>query len=524
MIAYENFIFTSCVSIDYYTSKNEATACLSRIGAKALGKKKMAFVKRQVTVSEFLDLATTGHCFCNLFQYDPKKKYKIETSNGYVTLAYPEYNKGPNKGAMKLSFKSDDFFYGAQTIFVDIDYTQYADIPTYLSLLTYKPTCVYMSFSDKLLKQGRTSRRFRLVYVFDKILDKTEFLHIAQVINKQVEIDTQEPLDDDCGKRMSQYMNGVFNNPEVYYSNFIYSVFDFPVLLQYSAPVSMVTNVAKVSKVEFNQFLLSDMATLNYEDFMHRYSTKYRYFYRTETEEWNAWTLYQKTDENYLQTWWYKEKQVDGERRRRKLFKNACLRLLICPTVDPDTLLFNLYVDTHRFFDNSDGAITLDTLKRKVKNAFRKTKEQLISYCSYEIKYWKENRPLYIVNPEISDKSKVLAYIGKSIRWHEIDNNYNAFRTVQENAEELGVSCSTIYRYCKERNLATNPNKGITKNKKREKKKSGKLHNIELFRKHYDTSLTIRENKERFEAIGLKLSIGTLQEWKRRYFPTDNNS
>ena len=221
MIVCENFIFTSNISIDSYTSKNEATACLSQIGAKALGKAKIAFVKRQITVLEFLDLATTGHCFCNLFQYDPCKIYNIETSNRYFTQAYPEYIKGPNKGAMKLSFKSDEYFYGAQTIFVDIDYTQYADIPTYLSLLTYKPTCVYMSFSDKLLKQGRTSRRFRLVYVFDKILDKTEFLHIAQVINKQVEIDTQEPLDDDCGKRMSQYMNGVFNNPEVYYSNFI---------------------------------------------------------------------------------------------------------------------------------------------------------------------------------------------------------------------------------------------------------------------------------------------------------------
>ena len=517
MVIYENFIFTTSVSIDYYTSKNEATACLSRIGAKALGKKKMAFVKRQVTVSEFLGLATTGHCFCNLFQYDPKKKYKIETSNGYVTLAYPEYNKGLNKGAMKLSFKSDEFFYGAQTIFVDIDYTQYADIPTYLSLLTYKPTCVYMSFSDKLLKQGRTSRRFRLVYVFDKILDKTEFLHIAQVINKQVEIDTQEPLDDDCGKRMSQYMNGVFNNPEVYYSNFIYSVFDFPVLLQYSAPVSMVTNVAKVPKVEFNKFLLSDMATLSYEDFMHRYSPQYRYFYRTELEEWNACTLYQITDENYLQIWWYNEKQVDGQRRRRKLFKNACLRRLICPNVDPDTLLFNLYVDLWRFFDNSDRVITLDALKRKAKNALKMSNESLLNYCSYEIKYWKENRPLYIVNPKIPNKHSVLSYINKNIRLSKFEQNYDPFKSITDNLENLEISRSTAYRYCKERHINTNPNKGMTNDMKRQHKKNKKKQNIELFKLHFDINLSIRENKKKLESYGLKLSIGGLLKWKEKY-------
>lgn len=517
MIVCENFIFTSNISIDSYTSKNEATACLSQIGAKALGKAKMAFVKRQITVLEFLDLATTGHCFCNLFQYDSNKKYIIETNNGYYAKAYPEYNKGPNKGAMKLSFKSDDFFYGAQTIFVDIDYTQYTDIPTYLSLLTYKPTCVYMSFSDKLLKQGRTSRRFRLVYVFDKILDKTEFLHIAQVINKQVEIDTQEPLDDDCGKRMSQYMNGVFNNPEVYYSYFIYSVFDFPNQTQHTTPITTVPNAAKVTKVEFNQFLLSDMATLNYEDFMHRYSTKYRYFYRTEIEEWNAWTLYQKTDENYLQTWWYKEKQVDGERRRRKLFKNACLRRLICPTVDPDTLLFNLYVDTHRFFDNSDGAITIDTLMRKVKNAFKKTHDSLLDYCSYEIKYWRENHPSFIINPAINDKRAQLSYVNKSIRWAEFEKNYDYYKSASENLENIEVSRSTIYRFCKEKHIDPKPNKVMTNAQKRQQKRDDKKRDIELFKLHFDINLSIRENKKKLESYGLKLSIGGLLKWKEKY-------
>ena len=79
---------------------------------------------------------------------------------------YPVYRKGKNKGGMKLTFKSDIFFKGAQAIFVDIDNTRYRTIPEYINSLTYKPTCVYMSFSDNTEKHGVVSIRFRLVYVF----------------------------------------------------------------------------------------------------------------------------------------------------------------------------------------------------------------------------------------------------------------------------------------------------------------------------------------------------------------------
>ena len=66
--------------------------------------------------------------------------------------------------------------------------------------------------------------RALLVYVFDKILDKREFNGISHIISHQIEIDTDEVMDDDCGTRRSQYMNGVWGNDEVYCSNLIYSV------------------------------------------------------------------------------------------------------------------------------------------------------------------------------------------------------------------------------------------------------------------------------------------------------------
>lgn len=119
----KDFRFQTNVSTDTYQSKQEATACLSRAGAKAVGKEKMAFMERSVSTTEFLCLATSGHAFCNLYDFDPNKQYWIETSTGQHYQSYPVYKNGQNKGAMKLTFKADQFFKGSQTVFVDIDFT-----------------------------------------------------------------------------------------------------------------------------------------------------------------------------------------------------------------------------------------------------------------------------------------------------------------------------------------------------------------------------------------------------------------
>lgn len=103
----DNFTFRTNVSLDYYEKKSDATACLSREGANAIGKNKMAFTEVSITVPQFLELATSGHAFCNLYDYDPNQKYWVEISDGKMTQTYPVYKNGPNKGAMKLSTKSD---------------------------------------------------------------------------------------------------------------------------------------------------------------------------------------------------------------------------------------------------------------------------------------------------------------------------------------------------------------------------------------------------------------------------------
>ena len=294
----QNFRFQTNISVDTYKDKKEATACLSRNGAKAVGKSKMAFLEQSVSVAEFLNLATSGHAFCNLFAFDPNNQYWIATTSGQRYQSYPVYRKGTNKGAMKLSFKSDQFFRGSQTVFVDIDFTKYATIQEYISTLTLQPTCVYMSFSDNKDKHGIVSRRFRLVYVLDEVVGLEDFRKISRTITDRIVLDTGEPMDDDCGTRVSQYMNGVFGNNETYRTDCIYSVTDFigEEVDYIDCPQPQNEEVEKnTPQIVFNERMLNDMATLGYADFMHYYSKQYKYYYRTERPEKEEWItgLYQ---------------------------------------------------------------------------------------------------------------------------------------------------------------------------------------------------------------------------------------
>ena len=509
MITNCNFKFRINVSLDAYTTKKEATACLSKIGAKTAGKVKMAFIERSVTVDDFLELAISGHAFCNLFDINPNKLYWVKNSEGKKYQVYPVYRKGKNKGGMKLTFKSDIYFKGTQAIFVDIDNTKYRNIPEYINCLSFKPTCVYMSFSDNTEKHGVVSRRFRLVYVFDRILNKEEFISVSQSITDYIIVDTAEPMEDDCGTRLSQYMNGVWGNNETYQTYYIYSPSDFP-------PEDFVIQSAvheDERQIVFNDQLLKDMENMSNEEFMHYYSWKYRYVYRTEKPEWID-GVYQLTDEGYLQLWYYREKQTDGQHRRRKLFKNACIRCLMYPDIDADSLLFNLYVDLWRFFDNSDGVISLDVLKRKVKNAMLMTCEQLMAYCQFEIEYWQKNRPKFITNPNAFCSHSHINQISKIVRWSELDSCYDRTKSIKENHELISdVSLATLYRFCDERGIDRNPNKAPSKNEVREKKRLAKKEKIQRFQELYDPDLSIRENQKLLEEMELKLSVGTIQKW-----------
>ena len=512
------FRFSTNVSVESYKSKEEACKCLDRKGAKEIGRETMAFREQTITVSDFLSLAISGHTFCALFDYDPQKKIEKVSPQGHPYKTYPVFKgKKINAGAMKPGVKADEFFKGSQVIFVDVDYTRFQNVPDYLYTLTFPPTCVYMSYSDKKDKGGVISRRFRLVYVFDQLLNRDDFSRVSNAITRQIEQDTQEPMEDDCGTRPSQYMNGVYGNPETYQRNMIYSIYDFPppppqpVLIQ-----PTIQTITTSSQITFDEKMVNEMKTLPYDAFMHRNSWR-GYVYRTESPVWLSGG-YQMTDEDYLQIWYCKEKVKDGNHRRRKLLKNACLRRLIAPNMDPDTALFNLYVDFVRFFDNSDWVITPDTLMNRVKKAFELSFDDLREICQEDIMYWQENRPDFILKNIGIDNRGAIKEIQKIINYAKLDSVYDPNLSVKENYEiGLGVSLQTLYRYAHDRWISPNPHKQITERERRAEKEAKKEANVEKFKQLYNPNLSCRDNQENMKKEGLDVSYETIRKWAKLY-------
>ena len=512
MIVNANFRFLVNISLEGYKCKTDATACLSRAGSKAIGMNKMAFQEMYVTPMEFLSYATSGHTFCNIFEFD-KDSYWITTEKGHFKCS-PFYHRGANKGAMKLSFKADEYFKGAQVVFVDVDYTSFTTIEEYVDSIMLKPTAVYPSYSDNTDKHGVISSRFRLVYVFSHLLTPDEFCKFSDAVHEHVKLCTNEPMDDYCGTRPSQYMNGVYGTNEVYCTNCIYSGYEFPEPIEDDPVVPMVTNIEAL-----DENLLADMNQMDYNVFMHKYSRQYRYLYRTETDNWTnslkCSAEYQLTDENYLQLWYYREPVVDGEHRRRKLLKNACLRRLMFPEITANELLFNLYIDLHRFFDNSDDVITVDVLKRRVNKAMSMSTEELKEYCKFEIEYWNQERPKFIVKTDYClDLQRAVNIIGAELRYKELDLIYNTSISVSENfASGMGVSRATLYRYCADRRIETSPRDTPTQFEMRLENRSAKQKDIDLFIELYDEKLSLRKLKEKLAKHGLRLSLTTIRKW-----------
>ena len=516
------------VSRESYKVKSDSKACLSKAGSEAIGMSKMSFQKLMVTPAEFLDMAINGHTFCNIFEYDPSKKYWIKTSAG-TFMCYPEYHKGQNKGDMKLSFKSDRFFKGAYIIFVDIDDTRYTDIGEYIDTLQLKPTIVHPTYSDNIEKNGKVSRRFRLVYVFSSMLSIDDFVLVSQAIHEHVALCTWEEVEDCCGTRPSQYMNGVYGKTETYRTDIIYDLVDFPRFKAY-APPTIADETDTEGKFKFDEKMLECMERGSYQEITHKYSWL-GYTYRTEREDdWicseNCSALYQLTDENYLQIWFPNTRVLDGQHRRNKIFRNACLRLLMNPRLTPDQLLYSLYMDRERFFDNSDGVMTIDLLQRKVINAFKKMEAgELEDICKLEIAYWKMNRPKFIVKGhQFLNTQSAVNYIGKELRYNELDLLYDPTKSVAENMNNgLGVSQATLYRYCQDRHLDTTPREMPTQAEMRQNARDEKERKIELFRSLYNPSLSVRANIEKMEQHGLKMSKSTFSEWLKKYIPTIEN-
>lgn len=467
----QDFKLTTNLSKVGYSSKDDCTAAImnNRKYLKEKGMETMRFKEVVLTVDEFVEKIINGYSFCALYSYEVGKKLYINSN------VRPYYTEPTEKdGYMKRCIKRTDYWKSTQIISVDIDETNHKDIEKYLTHLTYQPTFTYTTFSDRLKNNGM--RRFRLVYVFDRQLNKEEFKALSTALHKKVTKDTVEAIKDSCGKRLDQYFCGTHTGAEIYKSYNIYNISDIE---GYNEALAELMESKKDSNdaLGYDEEMLKDMKCKGYKKFMQKYHSKYNYFYQSEIC-WGENDVYKLVDENFYYLYFsWNRKFKDGEGRRRKLTAYAKIRRLIKPSVTPSELLFNLYVDRERFFDNSDKQLSITCLKNRVHAAFECSIEEIKTEYDEGREYAKlvkgdKYRAKKIVfNPEflkaqiainkLGVGEKVQAIVRKAVKdanYTAIDEFYNSELSVSENLKNLqdnGVSVSrrTIYRYCADRGI-----------------------------------------------------------------------
>lgn len=440
--------------------------------------KGISYYEVELNAEELTEKLITGHVFCHLF--NPESRRKDNTFNS--------------------SQKTNNNFVGSFVIGVDIDYTNYKNVEEYVNKLSLKPTLYYTSYSN--LQEGKGAR-FRLIYVFDKMIKNfISFRYAAWKLNQIIINDVNEEIDDTCNLRCSQYFNGTnINNKNLIVSyncsNIIYSLSDLGLnkeeyidFLKHNCYYK--TNTHKViinsilnkllpttyynemqndtSEVEdninqsvslYDERLLNDMCRLDYDEFMKYNRHKYPYFYRVEKDIWEN-NLYQYVDEGYFAfPYSYGKNAIlhDGQHRRKKLFMRMCLRRVMRPNVDANTILFNAYEDIHRFFDFS-GLDMEDFLKRNIEYCFAKTIEEIeTEYSEVLEKLRNTTRPKRgIIYKNKKAYSKETTYL-------ILDEYYDKDLSVKDNISNLqnnfGLNFKerTIYYYIQNRNIKSDSRK-----------------------------------------------------------------
>ena len=515
----QDFKFVASISKMGYATKQDVINTLGRENRKKYGTESLRFREQTVTVDEIVDLISDGYAFCATFDLNNGELMWKKQEDGSKKCICPVLKDG----YMSMTVKRDEFFKGSQIVSIDIDDTQYTNVEDYIEQLTFIPTFAYTSYSD-----SPTKRKFRLCYVMSQPLNSIEeYKEVANTIHYTAEQDTQEPISDKCGEKASQYFNGTNLNAgaELYKYYVVYDRADFPTIEQEQVDEDLNAKV----KCEFDKDTVKAMETQSYQKFMHRNSLKYQYFYQSEID-WKDGEKWRAVDDSFVSLCYRWrgtgeiEKYKDGEHRRRKLKTYACLRRLIKPTVTPTELLFNLYVDRERFYDDSDAALTIEVLKTKVNAAFSMSVEEIKQRYSVVLE---KNRRKIVLNPTFIKDNQHLNKLGvgenlqaivrkavKDANYTAIDEYYNSELSVAENLKVLqdnGVKvCSkTLYNYCADRGISTS-------NKLREQI-------ISLL----DVNLSVRKNleilKEKGMKVGNKKVIKLLKQLKGESVANEGN-
>lgn len=557
MIKNKDFKFKVSLSEDAYTDNIIAAAMTGSSKDKSIrqirkqygkdSRRGTKFYRKELTPKEFLNKAIIGHTFCNCFNlkngFTPVKKEtsNFEFSNIFCididktkyksvksfinkltykpTLWYTSYNHKKIKNNEPKSIRF-------HLIYIIEEQITNVIIYRYITRLLNKQieTDTNEIISDKTNDQA--ARYFKgtcftnpdlikpekgityLIYSLKDFIGNTNINDFIKFIDNNADYSksylndkinytnqNKKRLINDLNK-IKIYISSLNNNTPILYSNEKKNTLENELIFN-----DLEKNNRNVFYCSYN--FVQEMERLSYENFMKINSRNYKYFYRTEKDIWID-NLYQYTDDDYLcLPYMYKIKH-DGSKRRKSIFLRTCLRRLIKPNADANTLLFNAYIDVHRFYDNSDNALNVKCLEHNVNQAIYYTidelKEIITKYSETIIQDAKNRRPKSKIIFKPGTKTKDIKKIIKEQKYNFIDDYYDENLSVEENrliiSENLfPISKDTLYRYIKNRN----------------KKIQGKLTNTEIYNL-IDINYSFRKNRTILRNSNIKISDKTLRE------------
>lgn len=420
-----DFRFTLSVSEQNFTSKPPK-------GDDAWSK--IRFKPQEFTVRTFLHAALEGKVFCGTFKSDN------------ADSSFP------------IDEKKRENFISTSTIFYDFDNMD-MEMDDFISdKVKYKPTFAYTTFDN-----GIAGNRFRLGYVFHHpIKGAANFDAMYNAIIKAngfpiEETKAQGGVDKNTIGRCEQCYLGTHQCASTYYipySLYIYTRYDFEEFIEEQEPLVLPQPQASSTdkEIKIDSGFLNDFLNLNIDDFFH----KYRYYYYNYKKSLETGLILDESEmfytfpEFYVAVTHKKSRGKSyrwqiGDDRRNKIFVTAKIMLHNLPTLTIENLLFNLRMERHWYYVNTDGKIDDARLIQTAKNAY-----------TYDFNLNPTNHGSFKVNKEYWDAQGISAnsatgYVRSYRHALEIKPYINPYMSLSYNLKLLNdnginISKSTLKR------------------------------------------------------------------------------
>lgn len=362
------------------------------------------------------------------------------------------------------SRKASNFLY-TTFVMVDCDDDIHETLDDLINSLMVIPTMAYETFSHKKYNKGN---RYRLLYFFEEPICAVE---IYQKIYDLIVTLNQLQLKDNCGRNPFQLILGTKPTANTYNSGKLYQLKMFGVNITFEkdeeateaynkkmAEETLEKSVALFKDdIEINdEDYIKDFYSLKFEEILEKYRDKYYFFDHTPLPEVSDDTPYILLPDNYISINRYIvndyakdadgtkvkigshiRRNKNGEQRRKKIYLSLVMRRHMIPNVTFEHLLQNALCELIWYNNNTEDKITRKDLVYITKNAMN------TNLSKYPLDKFKSRcNGKFIVNNEYCIKHGVSArqarqIARKLIAYDEIGKYYNPALSLRKNQELL---------------------------------------------------------------------------------------